>query len=400
MHIDLRAAVVLLTMVSCVGCSQTIQPSEHIAIERELLLPDLKIQSHQVIQTADGKFIVAGEQGQVSAVALSENGQELWTYEEPYDPKIPGIYQGKFVGVVQLQDGDLLFCGETRTANPENPRRPGFHTLTRVLSAEGKLRTANTIDPEDPSLHAMGFTECVPSGDGALIFGSIYNPLSTAESLKPNLRWVVKVDRDGKKEPETIGQRDDLTPPFPPSEATPSGATAWSFSGPRGETLRLTRVSTSGEVTSTRDYPCGYFLLQFHTIEPSDDQSFLCAPNAPKEPNKMKVFRFNGARKAAPVEVELKDMLHSLFNAQLGTGYELKNGYFLVFGRIPTQSGDRAVIQLFDNVGHSLGFRGYDQRYPSFGVQSVYSLGNNRFLALRQPLSGPSGLVLSWVRVN
>ena len=76
MHINLRTAMALLTMVSCVGCAQTVQPSEHIVIERELLIPDLVIQPHQVIQTADRKFIVAGERGQVSAVALSEDGQK------------------------------------------------------------------------------------------------------------------------------------------------------------------------------------------------------------------------------------------------------------------------------------------------------------------------------------
>jgi hypothetical protein len=73
-----------LTLVSIIalfgfanGCGETIQPSTHIVIERELLLPGLRIQPHQMIQIADGSFIVAGESGQVSAVALSKNGEEV-----------------------------------------------------------------------------------------------------------------------------------------------------------------------------------------------------------------------------------------------------------------------------------------------------------------------------------
>jgi hypothetical protein len=261
-----------------------------------------------------------------------------WKYQEPYDPKIPGQYQGQFAGVVPLANGDLLFCGDKRVANLEKPQNPGSHTITTVLSARGTLKSSHTIDPGDPSLHAQDFSECSPLGDGALIFGRIYS-----SSSQPLLRWVVKVDREGKKEWERVGNAsDEFKPPSASTRATPSG--------------------------------CGYYLLHFDTAEPTDNQSFLCAPRS----NEMVVFRLTGNSQQSPAEVDLKDALHSNFIAQLGKGLELKDGSFLVFGRIPTQSGDRAIIQLFDKTGHSLGFRGYDLQYPSFGVEGVYSLGNNR----------------------
>jgi hypothetical protein len=389
---SVRPTITMLVLVPVLnGCSETIQPSQHIIVERESLIPDLKIKPHQVIQTAAGDFILAGEGWEASAVSLSKNGELLWKYEELRDPRIPSSYQVTYTGVVALTNGDLLFCGERRASNVS------FHTLTTVLSAGGKLKVSTTIDPLDSSLHAMGFAKCSATEDGALIFGSIFNPGSTAESFKPGLPWIVKVDQGGKRLWERVGSPgDEFKPPFAAARATPSGTTLRSIRGSGlNEILRLTRVSPSGDVTATHDFRCGYFLLHFDTVEPSDNQSFLCAPG----PKEITVFRLTGGPQPTPAQVDLKDSLHSSFIAQLGRGYELKDGSFLVFGRIPTQTGDRALIQLFDKEGHSLGFRGYDLQYPSFGVENVYSLGNNRFLALRQHLD-TGGTIMSWVRVE
>jgi hypothetical protein len=383
------AALVLCGVMT--GCSETIQPSQHLVVEREWLSPDLRIQPHQMIQIADGSLIVAGESSQVNAVALSKDGELLWQYQEPHDPNIPDPRQSSFAGVAPLADGNLLFCGEKKVANPANPQRPGFHTITTVLNAQGTLKASNTIEPDDPSLRAEGFLECSSFEDGALIVGRIFGPASM-----PPLFWLVKVDREGKKKWERVGNlSDEFKPPFTATNATASGAIFSSFSGGSDEILYFTHVSLSGQVTNTHDFRCGYYLLILDAVEPSDTRSVLCAPT----PNDMVVFRLTGGPQPSTSQVDLKDALHSKFIAQLGKGFELKDGSFLVFGRIPTQTGDRALIELFDKAGHSLGFRGYDLKYPSFGVESVVSLGNNRFLALRPNLNG-GGTILSWVRVQ
>jgi hypothetical protein len=370
---------------------ETIAPSNLISVEREVLISDIATEPHAVIQTADGHFIIAGERGGLSAVALTSNGDKLWQYE----PSDPGAYPNwsKYTGVVPLASGNLLFCGERRFQSAETP-------LITVLSPAGVLISSNGVFPkDDPSQHAEAFTQCFPSEGGALLFGNVHNPLSTVNSWKRDFRWVLKVDENGKKEWETVGDGTDyMKPPFAPPAPTSSGATlSWlqpiQNGGPVLGVLHFTRVSSTGDVTGTRDIECNFFLLQFDTVTPSDNTSFLCAPYGAK----MKLFRINDRLQDLTSPIELEDILRGRFTAQLGRGYVLDDGSMLIFGRIGTQSGDQATMQLFSSAGRSLGFRVFDMTYRSFTVGYVFPLGGRRFLALRP---SERGMVMSWVTVN
>jgi hypothetical protein len=401
----LISAAILVALVVILGFlhGETKQPSKHLVVEREVLVADFATNPHEVIQTADGNFIIAGESGQVNAIALTPNGGELWRYEEPFDPKLPGQHQSKFMGVVPLASGNLLFCGEKNVPNAQSPRSPEQHALITVLSPGGGLISSKLIDPKgDSSKYTTGFAQCLPSDGGALLVGSVFNPLSTVTSWKPNFRWVMKVDQNGEKEWETVDDgHDDMKPPFGPTAPTSSGATSsWlepiQNGGPILGVLHFTRVSATGAVTATRDIECNYFLLQFNTVNPSDDTSFLCAPIG----TTMKLFRINDKLQDIAAPIELEDTMRGYFNAQLGTGYILDDGSVLIFGRIGTQSGDQATMQLFSSAGRSLGFRVYDMNYRSFTVGYVYPLGKRSFLTLRQSNGAHAGMVLSWVNVK
>jgi hypothetical protein len=405
----LISAAILIALVVILGFlhdfifGETKQPSKRLVVEREVLIPDFATVPHEVIQAADGHIIIAGERGRVNAIALTSSGGELWRYDEPFDPKIPGQYQSKFMGVVALSSGNLLFCGEKKVPNAQNPKTPDEHALISILSPGGGLISSKLLDPKDDSaMRTMGFTVCLPSDGGALLVGRIFNPLSTGSSWKPNFRWVMKVDQNGDKEWETIGDgHDDMKPPFVSPAATSSGATFSRLEhiqngGPVVGVLHFTRVSAAGAVTSTRDIECNSLLLQFHTVDSSDDTSFLCAIIG----TTMKLFRINSRLQDISAPIELEDTMHGFFDAQLGTGYKLDDGSLLIFGRVGTQSGDQAAMQLFSSAGRSLGLRVYDMNYRSFTVGYVYPLGKRSFLTLRQSNGAHAGMVLSWVNVK
>jgi hypothetical protein len=390
-------AVAVLGMLGGFNLStfgETLEPSKLIVVERELLFPDTRTEPHEVIQTPDGHFIVAGERGVVSAVAFTSNGDELWKYEEPFDIKIPGQYQSKFMGVVSLANGNLLFCGEKSVSNPQNPQRPQIHPLVTLLTSGGNLISSNIVHPHgDASISTFGFTQCIPSKGGALLFGRTLKASSTDESWNP---WVMKVDQDGKLEWEKVGDvSDSMKPPFAPPTPTSSGTTFGSYISP-SLGLHVTRVSKSGDVTGTRDVECANFLLQFQNMTPTDDAAFLCAPVG----TKMKLIRINNKLQDTTPPIELEDMTLGFFNAQLGFGYRLDDGSLLIFGRMRTQKGDQATMQLFSSSGRSLSVFAFDMNYHSFKVDYVFPLAARRFLTLRQ--SGPehSGMVLSWVTVK
>jgi hypothetical protein len=393
-------AVAVLGMLGGFNLStfgETLEPSKLIVVERELLFPDTRTEPHEVIQTPDGHFIVAGERGVVSAVAFTSNGDELWKYEEPFDIKIPGQYQSKFMGVVSFANGNLLFCGAKDVLTAQSPQRPRTHAFVTLLTSGGTLISKSIVDPRgDASASTMGFTECRPSDGGALLFGTVANSPSSDNSWRPYSRWIVIFDQNGKKRSESFGDiADDMTSPFAPPPPTSSGATFWSPPASVGD-LRVTRVSETGDVTATRDVECGNFLLHVENVAPADNTAFICSPMG----TKMKLIRINNELQDITPPIELEDMTLGFFNAQLGKGYRLDDGSLLIFGRMRTQKGDQATMQLFGSSGRSLSVFEFDMNYHSFKVDYVFPLGARRFLTLRQ--SGPehSGLVLSWVTVK
>jgi hypothetical protein len=367
----------------------TIERSKLIEVEREWLFPEFNIQAHAVVQTADGHIVIAGG-GQVSVVALKSDGNLLWKYEETSNGHEPPNLEG----IVPLSNGNLLFCGDR-------------YPLIRLLSSEGTLISESVIRPKDNSLsrYSTGFWKCIPSDGGALLFGSVSNPSSTATSLKPSFRWIVKVDQEGRKEWETVGDgTDNMKPPFDSPAPRGSGATFYrdepiQNGGSVLGVLHFTRVSPQGNVIATRNIECNFFLFEFHMIRPTDDTSFLCAPTG----SRMQLFRINDRLKDIVPPSDLEDILRGNFNAQLGIEYMLDDGSMLVFGRVSTQTGDQATMQLFGSSGRSLGFYIYDMKYPSFTVDQVFPLSGRRFLTFRlsnSPNSEQRGTVISWVNVK
>jgi hypothetical protein len=388
-------------------------PSKRIVIEREVVLRGDSMEPHAVIALDDG-FVVAGERGHAAVVRVDAAGRLEWRYEDPTPDNATHQFRSKFTGIVPLADGTLLLCGEKDTPAPDETNGVGVqpHGLVVLLDPDGTLRSSTVLDPEEGAgSWPGGFGACVSSADGALLFGTAGNPSVAPDSPDFLAQRLVTVDADGKRLSDTLRPiRDRIRPPFFPRRPAPSrlpdsaGSTDFWLAmlqngGPVVSALRFTRVGPDGATTATRDLACNNFETEVEALPPDDGAMAVC--------------RVDGELVLFGLDSRLRDVGPPLqlgsassppgFTAQQGFGYRLDDGSVLLFGRLGTNAGDQAAVQIYARDGRSQGLRVYDTRYRSFKVDYVYPLSTRRFLTARGAggrTPEQAGLVLSWVTIK
>jgi hypothetical protein len=350
----------------------------HIAIEKEVLVSAAKLQPKQLILASDGSIIVAGSSNHATAVAVSSQGKLLWAYEDPTPDQKGAAGKSTYNGVVQLSNGNLLFCGErgARGMNTTN--------WITILDKNGNLIESRTRTPgNDPSLIVSGFQKCVPWHEAILLIGGVSNGTRA-------YYWVLKLDNNGKMIAQSVF--DEREPVVSTLTDTPGVIEA----GPDDFAKNMFtayRISFDGKVLARRTMNG-----EFPIVLRSWDESKGAAIVAYTPPGEEKALFYTLDKTlqdvAKPKEIEY-------FDISRGFGYRMADGSAALFGRRRSLSTNAAIAWIPAN-GESTQIRQFDNTYLSNSVEAGIAKSSHEFVTARYS-SRPgesSGLVISWITVK
>jgi hypothetical protein len=350
----------------------------HIAIEKEVLVAAAKLQPKQLILAADGSIIVAGNSNHASAAAMSSDGNLLWTYEDPTPPKNGVAEKSSYNGVVQLSNGNFLFCGERGAL--------GTHTtnLITILDKKGNLIESRTQTPgNDPSLIVSGFDKCVLFHKNVLLIGGVSNGTK-------GYYWVLRLDDNGK----TIAQSvfDYRDPIVSSSSDTPSVVEAGSDDISKNE-FTAYRLSFDAKVLARRTLS-GKFPIVLRSEEESQVTAIIAYTQSGETKAILYTLDKSFQELAKPREIEYFDMAR-------GFGYRLADGSVALFGRRRSLATNAAVVWIPAN-GEPTQIRQFNNTYPSNSVEAGIAKSSHEFVTARNTIrpGETSGLVISWITVR
>jgi hypothetical protein len=346
----------------------------HIAIEKEVLVSAAKLQPKQLILASDGSIIVAGNSNHASAAAMSSEGNLVWTYEDPTPPKNGVAEKSSYNGVVQLSNGNFLFCGERGAL--------GTHTtnLITLLDKKGHLIESRTQTPgNDPSLITSGFEKCVRFHNDVLLFGGVSNGTR-------GYYWVLKLDNGGKTISQSVFDFHD--PVVSWSSDTPSVIDAGPADFAQNK-FTASRISFDGKVLARRTLNGG-----FPTVLRSEEESKVTAIIAYTQSGEAKAILYTLDKSFQDVakarEIEYFDMAQ-------GFGYRLADGSIALFGRRRSLATNAAVVLIPGN-GEPAQIRQFAM-YPSNSVEAGVAKSSHEFVTARNTIrpGETSGIVISWI---
>jgi hypothetical protein len=230
------AISVALLLASCARNDSA--QARSIVIDREVSVSGVAGKPSAMTRLAAGRFVIVGAYGTAWAAAIDANGQLLWKYSVPADPDVRFLVQSTFHGVVPLASGGVLACGELFTK--DNRQR----SIIVILDSEGKLVELRTILPkDDPTVRTSSFLRCAAWGDGFVLTGRWYD-----ESRRQAYYWLVKLDKDGVREWERLG---DELPGFDGVVNADQNLTLVGIPV-HARAVTITRFNPKGEVVATR----------------------------------------------------------------------------------------------------------------------------------------------------
>ena len=350
----------------------------HIAIEKEVLVSAAKLQPKQLILASDGSIIVAGNSNHASAAAMSPEGNLLWTYEDPTPPKNGVAEKSSYSGVVQLSNGNFLFCGERGAL--------GTHTtnLITILDKKGHSIESRTQTPgNDRSLMTSGFEKCVRFHNYVLLFGGVSNGTR-------GYYWVLKLDNGGKTISQSVFDFHDPVASW--SSDTPSVIDAGPADFAQNE-FTTSRISFDGKVLARRTLDGG-----FPIVLRSEEESQVTAIIAYTQSGEAKAILYTLDKSFQDVakarEIEYFDMAR-------GFGYRLADGSIALFGRRRSLATNAAVVWIPAN-GEPTQIRQFDNTYPSNSVEAGIAKSSHEFITARWALRPGEnlGLVISWITIR
>src|ERR1700722_6582357 len=198
-YTGLRAFVAFAFCLSSTSaCPKVNSPnqSKTFAVEREISIPAVSGKPAALTRVPGVGFGVVGGAASAWAAATDANGQFLWKYSVPTDPKVRFLVQSTFHGVAPLASGGILACGELFTKDNQQT------AIVVILDNHGKLVEQRTIFPkDDQTVKTSSFLSCKAWGDGFVLTGRWYD-----DARRQAYYWLVKLDKNGGREWEKLGE--------------------------------------------------------------------------------------------------------------------------------------------------------------------------------------------------
>lgn len=366
-RIGMSAAAVLMA-----GCGGARDGS--IAVDREILFPDVKPRVDAIARTRDGGFVVTGFGLAAWVVATDSRGSLLWQYQDSVDEINHSIDQSvpqtEYHGAVSMANGNTLLCGGKYKSG-------GTDNLLVILDVYGKIVEKRVEVPNDDlRLVHSGFYQCFSWRDGILLLGS-------ADDSTHGYVWLVELDGNGAKRRQAL--MDNVQAAAGGHGANPSFVfTAWNSPND----FRVIRSNEKGEVIAQRII-AGEYIVQLRSA----------VENA-----KTWILIYRAGRAALYVlDERLQDVqppkeIKGYFDPQAGRGYVLAGGSMVLFGR-----GSNAAIALISGQGKTQAMREFNPRYTSSFVNDALPVSEDEFVTVRGSVNQnpkDQGLVMSWVRIK
>jgi hypothetical protein len=344
-----------------------------IAVDREILFPDLNPRVDAVARTREGGFVVMGVGVAAWVVATDSEGHLLWQYKDPVDDSVQTVNQApqtEYHAAVPMANGNTLLCGGSYKSG-------GTENLIVILDSRGKqIERRVEVPNENTLLVHSSFYDCFAWRDGIMLLGG-------ANDGKHGYVWLVELDADGAKRRQALV---DNVKAAPGSTVAGPGFVFTAWNSP--DDFRVVRADEKGETIATRVI-AGEFMVQLRSIVESRNTWIL-------------IYRTGKATLYA-LDERLQDIqaprdIKGYFDPQAGRGYVLADGSLVLFSR-----GANAAIALINQQGKTQAMREFDSRYISYSVAGAVPISADEFVTVRGSVSRlpkDQGLVMSWVKIK
>jgi hypothetical protein len=143
-------AALCIVMASISACDQKSATSGTIIVGQQRILAAAAPTAIAAI--ASGGFAIAGKGGGAWAGITDSTGSLLWEFRD----REPGIKESSFEGVVQLANGNILFCGSKTSTET------GGNGLITIFSASGGVVEQRLMKPNgNGSFFGALFSHCL-----------------------------------------------------------------------------------------------------------------------------------------------------------------------------------------------------------------------------------------------
>jgi hypothetical protein len=367
-RISIAGAVGIL-MVYATACERTKHSpsSGTIIVERQWILAAAAPTA--IAATDSGGFAIAGKGGGAWAGVADSTGSLLWEFRDREPGIKPGL-ESSFAGVVQLANGNILFCGSKTSTES------GGNGLITIFSATGEAIEQRLMKPNgDAAFFGALFSRCLKWNDGYVLLG---------RALKGNFEgygWLVKLNKDGAKEWEVVS--DDI----PGASVSETSAHNLVIAGSHTLESRLAIVNSRGETIAKRTIRGGDPVL-LAPLEPADVTRVLIYSPSDRT---VSLHTLNSRLEDARPPVYVPE-----FDVTQGRGYVRSDNSLALFGK--TRG---AAVAWIRQDGKPVADTVFNDRFKSFTLADAIPISDNEFVAVRLSVSqaeNDQGVVLSWVR--
>ena len=156
-------AALCIIMASICACDRKSATSGTISVGQQRILAAAGPTAIAAI--ASGGFAIAGKGGGAWAGVTDSTGSLMWEFRDRELGIKPG-QESSFEGVVQLANGNILFCGS------KSSRETGGNGLITIFSATGAVVEQRLLKPNgDGTFFEALFSHCLKWNDGYVLVG-------------------------------------------------------------------------------------------------------------------------------------------------------------------------------------------------------------------------------------
>jgi hypothetical protein len=364
------AVVMLMAFISACGQRNHSASSGTIIVERQRSLAAAAPTA--IAAMASGGFAIAGKGGGAWAGVTDSTGSLLWEFRD----REPGIKPGQessFAGVVQLANGKILFCGSKSSA------QTGGNGLITIFSASGAVVEQRLMKPNgDATFFDALFSRCLKWNDGYVLVGR------AAKRDLGGYGWLVKLDKDGTKEWEVVGED------IPGASVAEMSDHNLLIGGGHELESRLAIVNSRGETIARRTISNGGYTVVLAALQPAPVARVLIYGSPTQS---LALYALNSSLGDATPPVSIR-----WFDVTQGRGYVRSDNSLALFGK--TRG---AAVAWISQDSKPIADTVFDDRFKSFTVADAIPISNNEFVAVRLSVSqaaNDQGIVLSWVKFD
>jgi hypothetical protein len=344
-----------------------------IIVEREILIPNLQPRVDAITKTRDGGFVVTGIGLAAWVVAVDQQGNRLWQYNDPIDEMnhtvSESVPQTQYHGAVPMANGNTLLCGGKYKAG-------GTENLLAIIDDHGKVVERRVEVPnDDRSFSHSNFYQCFLWQDGILLLGN-------ANDGTHGYIWLVELDGTGVKRRQTLV--DNVPAAAAGTAAGPTFVfTAWDSQ----DNFRIIRLNGKGETVAKRVI-AGEFIVQLRSMVESRQTSVIIY-----SAGRATLYTLDEHLLDARPPREIPH-----FDVLAGCGYVLADASIALFGRWPN-----AAVAWISGQDKTYTMHPFDSKYVSSSVSDAVPISADQFVTVRGSASQDpkdQGLVMSWVTIK